>query len=161
MARTILDALHEGTNRDQLGCAAHEVGHGVVHHLAGIPIREMRIWPQRQGWAGVCTPAVTRITDEQVPCYQVGLMAGAAAAYRFLTRYTDLGPRRAREVAEAGAHHDLPDFDRLHRQHRDGASIGLPEARRLAAALVDRHGRRIDQLTLTLATRHHLPGRAL
>jgi hypothetical protein len=153
---TIAAALAAGMNPNRLACAAHEIGHALAFHHAGIPVRAMHIRPSRgEGWSGGCDPAVRQIPITQVSGWQIGLMAGEAAVYRFLRRHTTHRPSQARAIAEAGARHDLTQF----RRTRGG--LTLTAARNQATALVERHSRRIDQLTLRLATAQRLPGSAL
>jgi hypothetical protein len=155
---TIRKALTAGMNPDRIACAAHEIGHAVAIHHAGIPIRRIRIQPARpDGWTGDCAPAVKQIPAQQLPGWQVGLMAGEAAIYRFLLTYATHTRREARTMAETSARHDLADFRRL----RVKGGLTLAEARAQATALVERHSARIDQLTIRLATSQHLSGSVL
>jgi hypothetical protein len=153
---TIAAALAAGMNPNRLACAAHEVGHAIAFHHTGIPVRAMHIRPSRgDGWSGGCDPAVRQIPITQVPGWQVGLMAGEAAVYRFLRRHARNRHSQARNLAEHGARHDLTEF----RRTRGG--LTLTAARNQATALVERHSRRMDQLTLRLATAQRLTGSAL
>jgi hypothetical protein len=155
---TIAAALAAGMNPNRLACAAHEVGHALAFHHAGIPVRAMHIRPIRDGgWSGGCDPAVRQIPIDQVPGWQVGLMAGEAAVYRFLRRHARNRHSQARDLAEHGARHDLTEF----RRTRGRGGLPLAEARAQAAALVERHSARIDQLTIRLASSQRLSGSVL
>jgi hypothetical protein len=100
---------------------------------------------------------VKQIPVQQLPGWQVGLMAGEAAIYRFLLTYATHTRREARAMAETSARHDLADFRRL----PDRGGLTLAEARAHAAALIERHSARIDRLTIRLATSQHLSGSVL
>lgn len=154
----IARSLAEGMNPNRVACAAHEIGHGVAFHTAGIPIRRMHIrpGPPADGWAGACDPGVDQIPASQVAGWQVGLMAGEAAVYRFARHYCGYSATEAQALAQDGARHDAAEF-----RGADLSVLTLAQARTRAAALIDRHSGRIDRLTLRLAIACQLPGSAL
>lgn len=149
-----------------MGCAAHEIGHAVAHLLNGMPIDSVAIFPDGDsGWIGVTHLGATRIPDSAVAGHQVALLAGEAAAYRYLTLRTDLAFERCRAIAEASGADGVPVSDLqgfwsldAQAQTKPGVGLNLQEARRRASELVTRHGAAIDALTRWLADDLELTG---
>lgn len=160
---TIRGALDAGVRPDYLAVAAHEVGHGIAWHTAGIRIDHMAV---EVGWFGGLKDSYCRRADGFILDagnalgFLIGLAAGGVAHYRLLTDHLGYRPRQARREVRVGAEYDDEEFDRLRGLHGQ-QRLSLDDAWQLATQLLDSQARHLDTLTVRLATDRRLPGRAL
>lgn len=125
--------------------AAHELGHALTWHQAGIPIARITLRGEDRvrGWTELDGKEIT--SHEEMRSYLVGILAGEVAGTRWCSEHRI--PRRAQHC----------DFDRAHyRQYRRAPlAIGLSgsELRAAARQAVGAHWSRIERLAVQLADR--------
>lgn len=141
--------------------AAHETGHGVVWAVLGLAVDDLQVdttWTgsAQGGWCALVEPVDL---DVVIEAYLIGLMGGAAAEHRYLTRHLGRGDRDAHyEIAEHWGG-DVESFDRHARAHHGRTSRDQAFVR--ARDVVDAHAGVVDALTVRLGRELYLPGAAV
>lgn len=143
-----------------LATAAHEAGHALACHHAGIDIAEIVLWQQGDSIGGHVIPSSDHLDEDQYDGQLVALVAGHEAEARWLTDhggYRTLGFRDhsgALSVSRGGCCTDLANFRRLRR--KGTGSLAEPTARAQARALLIRRWPHLERLALRLARHRRL-----
>ncbi|OZM79912.1 hypothetical protein [Pseudonocardia sp. MH-G8] len=161
MPAAIAAALESGVDPRRLEVAAHEVGHGIVWHHGGIPIRHMAFTVGIFGGIsdGECRRGRCPMTAANAEAFLIGFLAGAAAQHWVLTCHLGAGNGSARRTARHNSAYDIDEHRRLARAWRSPLDVDSSWSR--AASILARHERRLDALTARLATSRRLSGSAL
>jgi len=142
-------SLPSGIEVPRLIIAAHEIGHAMAFHAAGIEVNECVIGSDGDGITEIEDP-----DDSQHHGYLIGLMGGSAGEQLWCAEFGQSLPAYCRTYTG-----DEKLFKQHQRQFREARAIGMSGARRAARKIIIAEKKRFRQLVEQLARRGELEWR--
>ncbi|OLL69887.1 hypothetical protein Ae168Ps1_6370c [Pseudonocardia sp. Ae168_Ps1] len=142
--------MADGIDYEWIAVSAHEIGHLVAWRAGGFAAGPATVTKGLFGGVGRgdCPSGARGVVDEHnIDAYLVGCAAGAVTQKRCSKLYLR---GRCGSWWSTGCSADRAAFRRMRRSWRRPMSWG--QAERKAAALLERHARRLDELTIRIAT---------
>ncbi len=145
------DPRETGLDADLVRVAAHEAGHAIVGALNGGEVREIKVYPAGDTFAGHTD---VEFAGKRINELLIGLCAGHEAESLWAMRHLGYSRSKAFRSTRDGCHTDMA----LVRKHRRRGDNALTEAaaRSRAHSLLIQHWPRVERLADRLARARRL-----